>query len=142
MVYAAILAGGKGKRFWPASTAGKPKLFLDITGEGSMLFLTWKQVDDLASFKENLDAALWEHLDSLSNKNILATQIEKRYNKYVLRLREEYLRGLVRKRAAALTLEAETGGTAAELAKLKEQGIEVSTELREVFTQKARRGQG
>lgn len=43
-MYAAILAGGKGKRFWPASTAGKPKQFLDITGEGSMLLLTWERM--------------------------------------------------------------------------------------------------
>ena len=43
-MYAAILAGGKGKRFWPASTAGKPKQFLDVTGEGSMLALTWKRM--------------------------------------------------------------------------------------------------
>jgi mannose-1-phosphate guanylyltransferase len=43
-VYAAILAGGKGKRFWPASTAQKPKQFLDLTGEGSMLSLTWKRL--------------------------------------------------------------------------------------------------
>ena len=35
-------------------------------------------------------------------------------------------------------LEAEVGGTAAELAKLEEQGIEVSIQLGEVFTQKAR----
>ena len=40
-----------------------------------------------------------------------------------------------------LALEAESGGTAAELAKLKEQGIDVSIQLGEVFTQKARRGQ-
>jgi mannose-1-phosphate guanylyltransferase len=44
MVYAAILAGGKGKRFWPASTTAKPKQFLDITGEGSMLLLTWERM--------------------------------------------------------------------------------------------------
>ncbi len=43
-MYAAILAGGKGKRFWPASTVEKPKQFLDITGEGSMLSLTWKRM--------------------------------------------------------------------------------------------------
>ncbi len=43
-MYAAILAGGKGKRFWPASTAGNPKQFLDITGEGSMLSLTWERM--------------------------------------------------------------------------------------------------
>ncbi|GAG04728.1 unnamed protein product [marine sediment metagenome] len=37
-------------------------------------------------------------------------------------------------------MEAESGGTAAELAKLEEQGIEVSVQLGEVFTQKAKRG--
>ena len=110
--------------------------------ENREIFTAWQQVDDLVSLKENLDTALWEYLDSLINKSILATQIEERYNRYVLRLREEYLRGVERKRAAALTLEAETGGTAAELAKLEEQGIEASTGLKEVFTQKARRGRG
>ena len=109
--------------------------------ENREIFVVWQQADDLSALKEKLDPALWEHLDSLVNRNILATRIEERYNKYVLRLREEYLRGLERKKAAALTLEAETGGTAAELAKLKEQGIEVSDELRKVFTQKAKRGQ-
>jgi DNA primase len=108
--------------------------------ENREIFLAWQQVQDPASLKGNLDVALWEHLDSLISKKILATQIEERYNRYVLRLREEYLRGLERKRAAALTLEAEMGGTAAELAKLEEQGIEASTGLKEVFTQKARRG--
>ena len=110
--------------------------------ENREIFIAWQQTDDLSSLKDKLDTAVWEHLDALINKSILATQIEERYNKYVLRLREEYLRGLERKREAIFTLEAETGGTAAELAKLEEQGIEVSTELREVFTQKARRGQG
>jgi len=42
------------------------------------------------------------------------------------------------KRGAVLALEAEAGGTAAELAKLEEQGIEVSIQLGEVFTQKKR----
>jgi len=112
------------------------------SSENREIFLAWQQVDDPTSLKENLDSALWEHLDTLVNfnKEILATQIEERYNRYVLRLREEYLRGLERKKAAALALEAETGGTAAELAKLEEQGIETSAGLREVFTQKARGG--
>lgn len=43
-MYGVILAGGKGTRFWPASRADKPKQFLDITGEGSMLSLTWKRL--------------------------------------------------------------------------------------------------
>ncbi len=107
--------------------------------ENREIFLAWKQVDAPESFKEKLDTSLWEHLDSLISKKILATQIEERYNKYVLRLREEYLRSLERKKEAALVSEAEAGGTAAELAKLEEQGIETSTGLREIFTQKARR---
>ncbi len=47
-MYVAILAGGKGKRFWPFSRAGRPKQFLDITGEGSMLSLTFRRVLPLA----------------------------------------------------------------------------------------------
>lgn len=35
--YAAILAGGAGTRFWPASRSYKPKQFLDITGTGKTL---------------------------------------------------------------------------------------------------------
>ena len=110
--------------------------------ENREIFIAWQQTDDLSSLKDKLDTAVWEHLDSLTNKNILATQIEERYNKYVLRLREEYLRGLERKREAVFTLEAESGGTGADLAKLEEEGIETAVQLREVFTQKARRGQG
>jgi len=106
------------------------------------IFIAWQQTDDPSSLKENLDAALWEHLDTLINKNILATEIEQRYNKYILRLREEYLRGLERKREAALALEADSGGNAAELAKLEEQGIEVSVQLGKVFTQKSQRRSG
>ncbi|MCK4236586.1 MAG: mannose-1-phosphate guanylyltransferase [Candidatus Krumholzibacteria bacterium] len=43
-MYAAILAGGKGKRFWPFSRASRPKQFLDITGEGSMLSVTFNRI--------------------------------------------------------------------------------------------------
>jgi mannose-1-phosphate guanylyltransferase len=43
-MYGVILAGGKGTRFWPYSRPEKPKQFLDITGEGSMLSLTWKRL--------------------------------------------------------------------------------------------------
>lgn len=43
-MYAVILAGGRGERFWPYSRAEKPKQFLDITGEGSMLTLTYERL--------------------------------------------------------------------------------------------------
>lgn len=37
MNYIAIMAGGVGSRFWPASREDKPKQFLDITGTGQSL---------------------------------------------------------------------------------------------------------
>lgn len=37
MNYIAIMAGGVGSRFWPASREAKPKQFLDITGSGESL---------------------------------------------------------------------------------------------------------
>ena len=43
------------------------------------------------------------------------------------------------KQEAVLDLEAQSGGTAAELAKLKELGIEVDRKLAEVVAQKSRR---
>lgn len=43
-MYAAILAGGTGRRFWPASRAARPKQFLDLTGAGSMISLTWRRL--------------------------------------------------------------------------------------------------
>ncbi len=36
-VYVAIMAGGIGSRFWPASRTAKPKQFLDILGNGKTL---------------------------------------------------------------------------------------------------------
>jgi len=43
-VYAVILAGGKGKRFWPASKGKKPKQFLKINGDKSMLSITFSRL--------------------------------------------------------------------------------------------------
>ena len=36
-IYVAIMAGGVGSRFWPASRSSKPKQFLDILGTGKSL---------------------------------------------------------------------------------------------------------
>jgi mannose-1-phosphate guanylyltransferase len=46
-MYGVILAGGKGRRFWPYSRAAKPKQFLDVTGGGSMLALTYRRLAGL-----------------------------------------------------------------------------------------------
>ena len=86
--------------------------------------------------KELLDKSIQEHLQLLLGKKIPATNIEKKYTDCSLRLQEEYWRHLERKKSQALALERETGGTEAELAKLKEQGINASITLKEVFTQR------
>ncbi len=36
-VFAVIMAGGRGTRFWPASTKSRPKQFMDLLGGGTML---------------------------------------------------------------------------------------------------------
>ncbi len=36
-LYALIMAGGEGKRFWPLSSKSRPKQFLSLTGEKSLL---------------------------------------------------------------------------------------------------------
>lgn len=41
---AIILAGGKGERFWPLSRENRPKQFLDLTGEGTLLQDTFRRI--------------------------------------------------------------------------------------------------
>jgi DNA primase len=101
--------------------------------ENRVIFQAWGDADG-GDVKLRLDEALFEHYDELLKKQILALPGEERYNKLVLRLREDYLKGLERKRAAALNLGAEPVDTPTELARQKE----TSNKLREVFAQKSR----
>jgi mannose-1-phosphate guanylyltransferase len=45
MLCALIMAGGKGTRFWPLSTEQKPKQFLRLLGEDTMIQMTVKRVE-------------------------------------------------------------------------------------------------
>lgn len=47
MLCALIMAGGKGERFWPLSTDKKPKQFLNLLGEDSMIQMTVKRLNNL-----------------------------------------------------------------------------------------------
>ena len=107
--------------------------------ENREIFIAWQKTNDFPLLKEELDITIHEHLERLITEHLLNTQIEQKYNNCVLRLREKFLRSLETKRAEVLALEAESGGTVAELAKLEEQGIEVSVQLREVFAQRRRK---
>lgn len=46
-LFALILAGGSGTRFWPESTEKKPKQYLTLFGEDSLLTNTLKRFDNL-----------------------------------------------------------------------------------------------
>jgi len=107
--------------------------------ENREIFIAWQRSDKIESLKERLEPATHEHLDSLLTRNLLSTEIEQKYAECALRLREKFLRSLAAKIEAVLALEAQSGGRAADLAKLKEQGIEVNIQLGEVFAQKSRR---
>lgn len=47
MVYAVIMAGGSGTRFWPKSTKKYPKQFLNLFGEGTMIQNTANRIKEL-----------------------------------------------------------------------------------------------
>lgn len=49
---ALIMAGGSGTRFWPASRASKPKQFLEISGNKSMIQLTIERLLDITKLKD------------------------------------------------------------------------------------------
>ncbi|MBD3219237.1 MAG: NTP transferase domain-containing protein [candidate division Zixibacteria bacterium] len=46
MIYAVIMAGGKGERFWPLSRSGRPKQLLKITSDKTMLEETIVRMED------------------------------------------------------------------------------------------------
>ena len=47
MVYTVIMAGGRGTRFWPASTEKKPKQFLPIVGDEPLIIQTKTRIEPL-----------------------------------------------------------------------------------------------
>ena len=47
MLCALIMAGGKGTRFWPLSTVEKPKQFLNLIGDDTMIQMSVKRLEKL-----------------------------------------------------------------------------------------------
>ncbi len=47
MVYAVIMAGGSGTRFWPQSTKALPKQFLNLFGKGTMIQNTAERIQEI-----------------------------------------------------------------------------------------------
>ena len=77
--YVAIMAGGVGSRFWPASREDKPKQFLDIAGDGrSLLRMTFDRFLKLTSADKiyivtngRYKDLVKEHLPEVSDNQIL-----------------------------------------------------------------------
>jgi DNA primase len=115
--------------------------------ENRELFVKWKQSEDLASLENSLDSTLQEYLQGLMSRAFPPTLKESEtirretIDDCVIRLQERRLRNLEVEKQELLAIEAETGGTAAQLAKLEEQGLEISKQLREVFTKQKHRRQ-
>ena len=113
--------------------------------ENRELFLKWQQNDEYVSLKNSLDSTLHEYLDNLLAKtfppSLKESKVEQQQalNDCIVRLQEKRLRSLEAKKEELLAMEAETGGLAAQLAKLEEQGIEESKQLKEVFSKQEHR---
>ena len=76
---ALIMAGGVGTRFWPLSTKSKPKQFLNILGEKSMIQQTVERIKPLINYKDihivtNIEQVklVIEHLPQILEENVIA----------------------------------------------------------------------
>ncbi len=56
-IYAVVMAGGSGTRFWPASRRDVPKQFLPIAGERPMLAETVARIEELVPLERTLVVA-------------------------------------------------------------------------------------
>jgi mannose-1-phosphate guanylyltransferase len=84
MLCALIMAGGKGTRFWPLSTEEKPKQFLKLLGEDTMIQMTVKRVEKLmpidrifvVTAKQYVEIVK-EQLPNLPERNIIVEPVGK-----------------------------------------------------------------
>ncbi len=66
-MFAVIMTGGSGTRFWPASRRHKPKQFLNITGHGPMVVETCNRLGPVVRDEEMILVLGQEHLDEARN---------------------------------------------------------------------------
>lgn len=78
MLCALIMAGGKGTRFWPKSTEVKPKQFLNLIGDKTMLQMTYERMNKIVDSKNIFIATSNDYLElvktqipNINEKNII-----------------------------------------------------------------------
>jgi mannose-1-phosphate guanylyltransferase len=77
--YCLVMAGGKGTRLWPESTAKKPKQYMPLHGDKSLIESTFERFENLTVPKNRFVVTIQEQADiafelcqqSLSGKNAL-----------------------------------------------------------------------
>ncbi len=67
-LYAVIMAGGVGSRFWPKSRERSPKQFLEILGEGSMIQQTVRRLESVVPPMNTFVVTNVLHQDQLSKQ--------------------------------------------------------------------------
>ncbi len=98
------------------------KEYFEIS-ENREIFLAWQASDDISAIKETLDPALHEHYDKIINRKLpTVNNIDQRLTDSIIELRKKYLKNLAARKAES----GEPG----------EEDIEISAQLREVYTQK------
>lgn len=82
-----IMAGGRGTRFWPKSTEEKPKQFLNLLGEKTMLQLTVERSLEITPIErifivtgETYKKIVKEQLPNLPERNIIIEPTRKKYS--------------------------------------------------------------
>ena len=68
MKCALIMAGGIGSRFWPYSTKEKPKQFLSLVSDKTMLQLTYERINKIISSDKIFIATNTEYKDIVKNQ--------------------------------------------------------------------------
>jgi len=106
--------------------------------ENREIFIAWRRSAKIEAIRKKLEPVIHEHLDSLATRQLLSNNLEQKYARCALELREKFYRSLKNKQEVVLALEAQSGGAAAELAKLKELGIEVDRQLAGVVKSRRR----
>ena len=82
MLCALVMAGGKGERFWPLSTDDKPKQFLNLLGNDTMIQMTVKRLEGLIPIErifivtaERYVGLVKEQLPNLPEENIIVEPV-------------------------------------------------------------------
>ncbi len=95
------------------------------------IFIACQQFNDVTDLKLKIDPSLSDYVDSLINRNIIDINIEQKCRDCVARLKWKHAKELEARRVDIFASEAETKGAGADLAKLKNEGMEPSIKLRE-----------